>query len=130
MMKAFLSAYQKGDIETTSREQLLLKLLEGGIFFLKQARELAKKGNKAKAREFRSRAMAIITELDNTLDREKGNKEIVEQLDSLYAFMIKEMNRMVIKDEFEGLKNIEEIMEKLLEGFQEAAKQLKIQRYK
>ncbi len=124
MIKNFLSAYQKGDIETTSREQLLLKFLKGGIFFLKQARELAHKGEKSKAREFRSRAMAIIIELDNTLDREKGDREIVEQLDSLYAFMIKEMNRMAIEDDFEGLKDIQEIMEKLLQGFEEAARHL------
>jgi len=118
-------AYQKSSIDSAPREDILLKLFEGGIFFLKQARTLWNKGEKDKAREFRSRALAIITELHASLDREKGDKELVSQLEELYAFMIKEMGRIGLEEDFDALKNIEEIMQKLYEGFKEAAKEFK-----
>ncbi len=125
MVNSFISAYQKSEFETIPKEEILLKLIEGCIRFLKEAQQKWKEDDKARARELRSRAMAIIAELDNTLDREKGEKEIVEQLDSLYGFMIKEMNRIAVEDDFNKLKDIQEIMEKLYEGFKEASKKLK-----
>ncbi|GAB6886702.1 hypothetical protein JCM13304A_02000 [Desulfothermus okinawensis JCM 13304] len=125
MVKDAAFAYQKSSIESASREDILLKLFEGGIRFLKQARELWTKGEKARARDFRSRAMAIITELHATLDREHGDKELVNQLEKLYGFMIKEMARIGVEEDFDSLKDIEEIMQKLYDGFSEAAKELK-----
>ena len=125
MVKGAAYAYQKSSIESASREDILLKLYEGGIRFLQQAQKLWKQGEKARARDYRSRAMAIITELHATLDREKGDKELVQQLEELYAFMIKEMARIGVEDDFDGLKDIEEIMQKLYEGFKEAAKEFK-----
>ena len=125
MVKGAAYAYQKSSIESASREDILLKLYEGGIRFLQQAQTLWKQGEKARARDCRSRAMAIITELHATLDRENGDKELVQQLEELYAFMIKEMARIGVEDDFDGLKNIEEIMQKLYDGFKEAAKEFK-----
>ncbi len=118
-------AYERDSIQSASREEVLLKLFEGGIRFLKMARKCWHEGDKRSARDFRSKAMAIITELHATLDREKGDKEIVKQLESLYAFMISEMIKIGMNDDFDKLKDIEEIMEKLYTGFREAAKELK-----
>ncbi len=127
MVRPGASAYQKTSVESASREEILLKLFEGGIRFLRYARESWKKGEKARARDFRSKAMAIITELHATLDREKGDKELVRQLEELYAFMIKEMVRIGVEDDFDALKDIEEIMQKLYDGFKDAATQLRKQ---
>ena len=125
MVKSGAYAYQKSSVESAPREEVLLKLYEGGIRFLRQAREAWDKGEKARARDLRSRALAIITELHSTLDRENGEKEIVTQLEDLYAFMIREMARIGVEEDFDALRDIEEIMQKLYNGFLEAAKEFK-----
>ena len=117
-------AYKKSAIETLSKEDLLVKLLENGLLYLKEAIEKSQK-DKTKARELRLKAAEILIELDSTLDRDSDDpqvKEISAQLDAIYGFMLKEMNEAVISDDFERLKVVEEIWEKIYLGFKEAAK--------
>ncbi len=126
-MHASYRAYEKTSVESISREDLLLKLYEGAILRIKEARNLYEKGEKTRARELRSQAMSIIAELDNTLDRENGEKSIVEDLEALYGFMLRRINDSVMSDDFSLLEDVEEILTKLYEGFKEAANQIKRQ---
>ncbi len=124
MLNASLT-YKKSAVETLSKEDILVKLLDTGLVYLKEARKKYKEGDKIGARELRLKAGSILIELDSSLDRDNKNEEvknIVEQLDAIYGFMLKEMNEAVINDDFERLKNVEEIWEKIYEGFKEAAK--------
>ena len=124
MLNASLG-YKKSAVETLPREDLLVKLMESGILYLKEAQKKYKENEITRARELRLKAAEILMELDSTLDRDNKDKqvrEIVEQLDALYGFMLKEMNESVISDDFDRLKNIEEVWEKIYEGFKEAAK--------
>lgn len=118
-------SYQQNSIQSASREDILVMLIEGAIIRIKQAREKWTKGNSIRARELRSQALAIITELDNTLDRENGDPELVDQLDALYAYMIRAFNNSALNDNFECLLPVQEVLESLLEAWQEAAKEFK-----
>jgi flagellar protein FliS len=114
------SAYRKNSIESASKEEIMLMLMEGAILRLKSAQQSWDDDEKTKARELRSQALAIITELDNTLDRANGDTALVEELDALYGFMIRELNRATAKDDFGKLQAVEETMESLYQGFKDA----------
>lgn len=81
------NAYQTVQVTTVDRGRLLLMMYEGAIKFLKQAKQGLEANDIAKFCRFLSKAQAIIAELMNTLDFEKGGK-IAHDLDRLYDFML------------------------------------------
>ena len=80
-------AYQTMQVTTVDRGRLLLMMYEGAIKFLKQSRAGIEAGDIAKFCRFLSKAQAIVAELMNTLDFEKGG-QIAKDLDRLYDFML------------------------------------------
>lgn len=112
------AAYRKNSIENASREDILLMLFEGALVRVKRAMKEWSEGNHARAKELRAQAMAIVLELDNTLDRLNGEASLVEELDSLYGYMIREFNACIRKNDFNSLQGIQIVLEKLYEGFQ------------
>lgn len=81
------NAYQAVQVTTVDRGRLLLMMYEGALKFLKQSKQGLEGGDIAKFCRFLSKAQAIIAELMNTLDFEKGGK-IARDLDRLYDFML------------------------------------------
>ena len=81
------ATYQSVQITTTDRGRLLLMMYEGAIKFLKQAKSGLEESDMVKFCRFLSKGQAIIAELMNTLDFEKGG-EIARDLDRLYDFML------------------------------------------
>lgn len=81
------ATYQTVQVTTTDRGRLLLMMYEGAIKFLKQSKAGLEANDIAKFCRFLSKAQAIIAELMNTLDFEKGGS-IARDLDRLYDFML------------------------------------------
>ena len=81
------SAYQNVQVTTTDRGRLLLMMYEGAIKFLRQAKTGLEENDMMKFCRFLSKGQAIIAELMNTLDFEKGGT-IARDLDRLYDFML------------------------------------------
>ena len=81
------AAYQNVQVTTTDRGRLLLMMYEGAIKFLKQAKEGLEANDISKFCRFLGKGQAIIAELMNTLDFEKGGV-IARDLDRLYDFML------------------------------------------
>lgn len=81
------ATYQNVQITTTDRGRLLLMMYEGAIKFLKQSKAGLEEKDIAKFCRFLSKGQAIIAELMNTLDFEKGGT-IARDLDRLYDFML------------------------------------------
>lgn len=81
------NAYQTVQVTTTDRGRLLLMMYEGAIKFLRQSKAGLDANDIAKFCRFLSKAQAIIAELMNTLDFEKGG-DIARDLDRLYDFML------------------------------------------
>lgn len=81
------NAYQTVQVTTTDRGRLLLMMYEGAIKFLRQSKAGLEANDIAKFCRFLSKAQAIIAELMNTLDFEKGG-DIARDLDRLYDFML------------------------------------------
>ena len=85
--KSAHSTYKSVQVTTTDRGRLLLMMYEGAIKFLKQAKMGLEDNDLPKFCRFLSKGQAIIAELMNTLDFEKGGK-IAKDLDRLYDFML------------------------------------------
>lgn len=81
------SKYKSVQVTTTDRGRLLLMMYEGAIKFLKQSKMGLEDNDIPKFCRFLSKAQAIIAELMNTLDFEKGGT-IARDLDRLYDFML------------------------------------------
>ena len=81
------NTYQSVQVTTTDRGRLLLMMYEGAIKFLRQAKSGLEDNDIAKFCRFLSKGQAIIAELMNTLDFEKGGS-IAKDLDRLYDFML------------------------------------------
>lgn len=79
--------YQTVQVTTTDRGRLLLMMYEGALKFLKQSKAGLEANDIGKFCRFLSKAQAIIAELMNTLDFEKGG-QIARDLDRLYDFML------------------------------------------
>ncbi len=118
-MNPYVNHYQQNQVQTASSEQILLMLYEGAIRFTKQARMAMEEGDRITKLEKVSRAMAIITELSNTLDFETGG-EIAENLDGLYAFMTRELTRSNIENNPEPLQTVIDLLSELHEGWVQA----------
>lgn len=79
--------YQTQQVTTADKGRLLLMMYEGAIKFLRQSKAGLEAGDVPKFCRFLSKGQAIIAELMNTLDFERGGK-IARDLDRLYDFML------------------------------------------
>ncbi len=106
--KAF-KAYQATNVTTAKPEKVLLMLYEGCIKFVRLAKtkmvekKIAEKGKNI------SKALAIISELINTLDHEVGG-QLSADLENLYIFM---MDKLIEANMFNKVEDLE-VVEKLL----------------
>jgi flagellar protein FliS len=116
MMNPYMHQYRQNQVQTASREQILIMLYDGAIRFVAQARQAENPGDR---REPISRAMAIIIELSDTLDREIGG-EMAVNLDALYHFMMHSLTQANIKKVVEPLEIVEKLLRDLRATWTEA----------
>jgi flagellar secretion chaperone FliS len=81
------ATYQAVSITTVDRGRLLLMMYEGAIKFLRQSKAGLEEKDIIKFSRYLSKGQAIIAELINTLDFERGGK-IAHDLYRLYDFMM------------------------------------------
>ena len=123
-MQPALSTYNKVYVETTTNKiRMLLDLYEGAIRFVGFAEKVLEARNIAKKGEYISRAIAIIGELDNALDRKTGG-EIVRNLSGLYEYMIRRLTEANRASNALALREVRRLLEDLLDTWKQAAQQL------
>ena len=108
---------------TESKEEILLMLYEGALISLRIARRGIREKNPKLKGEKISKVLAILTELDCALDRGNGG-DLAEKMASLYGYMINRLTTANIKNDPEALKEVEQLLGELYEGFKEAAAQM------
>jgi len=111
--------YFANQVQTASPEQVLIMLYDGAIRFLREARASIEAGDRVGMLQKKSRVVAILTELSNTLDFEKGG-EIAENLDGLYWYMIRELTKSNTDDGSEAINVSENILLELRDGWAQA----------
>ena len=120
-MNSYMHQYRQNQVQTASREQILIMLYDGAIRFVVQARQAENSNDR---RDPISRAMAIIVEFSDTLDREIGG-EMAENLDALYQFMIHSLTQANLKKEVEPLEIVEKLLRDLRATWAEAIELVK-----
>src|SRR6056297_813138 len=104
-----MNQYKNSQILNASPEQILIMLYDGAIRFTRQAILGIEENRPSLKLEGVSRAMAIIAEFSNTLDRDIGG-EIAENLDGLYHFMMRELIIARSENSIAKLRVVEELL--------------------
>ncbi|ADQ29728.1 flagellar export chaperone FliS [Borreliella burgdorferi] len=100
--------YKQTQVNTSNPLSILIMLYEKAIQDLKVAKELIKDGNwqnAVKANEKIFHAQEIITELMSTLNFEQGGN-ISTNLLSIYLFLNKELENVLLKKEIHKIDNV------------------------
>jgi len=112
------STYQTVQVTTTDRGRLLLMMYEGALKFLRQAKMGLENDDIGKFCRFLSKSQAIIAELMNTLDHEKGG-EIAKELDRLYDFMLFYLTEANLHRDPERIAKVISLVETIYSSYKE-----------
>ena len=81
-----LSTYRQTEVQSRTPLELVVMLYDGGLAFLHQARAAIERNDIPARREATTRALAIISQLQSTLNIEAGG-DVAVQLDELYSWV-------------------------------------------
>lgn len=125
MYQTGCNAYRQSAGNTLEdRRVVLLKLYDGVLKFLAQARRGILENSPKIRGENISKIMAIITELECALDQEKGG-EIAANLGSLYQYIMNRLTVASVEDDLEALDQVKEIVVMLKGAFEKAYQEQK-----
>ena len=120
------SAYQKTNVSTASQGRLVVLLYEGAIKQLTMAMSYIDENNKINPRDIEKyeiclqKVQAIITELQVSLDMEKGG-DIAKNLMALYVFFNEELVQASISKDKEKLQSVWNMMNELAQSWKTIA---------
>jgi flagellar protein FliS len=122
MPRNALIQYKKTSINTRSRGRILLMLYDGAIRFLEQARVAIDQKRPDLRGERISRAHAIISELNLTLDHEVA-PELCANLERLYLYMLNQITDANRTSDAQKLDLVIDLLKDLRGAWQEAVQQ-------
>jgi flagellar secretion chaperone FliS len=108
--------YQTVQITTSSPGELLIKLYDGLFRFLNVARHGMTNGRRAQAGEAISRAHAIISELQMSLDHAQS-PELCANLAALYDFSLRRITEANLKNDPQGIDDVMRVLSPVREAF-------------
>lgn len=110
--------YTSVQISTVDRGRLLLMMYDGGINFLKHAKDGLVNKDIVKFARFLSKGQAIIAELMNTLDFDSGG-QIAKDLDRLYDFMLFYLTEANLQKDPEKVQRVINLLETIASAYRE-----------
>ncbi|MBF0444293.1 MAG: flagellar export chaperone FliS [Magnetococcales bacterium] len=119
-----LRKYRTSQANTASREDLLILLYEGAIRFLERAIVEMEAKNLSEHKMYLRRGLAIVAELQSTLDFDKGG-DLSMQLFDLYGFMMERLSQANMKQDMSMIRTVINNLETLLDGWRDAVRQVK-----
>lgn len=114
--------YQRIKIETATPEALILMLYDGALKFMTQAELAFEDKNIELINKYLLKVQAIFTELQCSLNREKGG-EIATNLESLYVFFNGRLAEANIKKDVKLMLEIKPMVKNLRDAWAEAMQQ-------
>jgi flagellar protein FliS len=108
--------YQKANVTTADRVRIVVMCYEGCIANASRAQEEMRKGNVADKGVYLGKAAAIVTELLNTLDKERGG-EIAERLELLYWYVLNSFSQANLKQDPTLMDGALRVLKELKEGW-------------
>ncbi len=122
-MEGYTGAYLKNQVTTIDQKKLIIMLYDGAIGFMRRALKSLEDGDLVQKGICIGRAMDIISELNNSLDLEKGG-EVARNLRRLYFFYNRHLLEGNLKNSKKHIEDVISMMEKLKEAWEEAIKKV------
>lgn len=110
------SQYQRTQFTTADQGKLILMMYDGAIRFIEQAKSKMAKGDIPEKGVYIGKAQNIISELNSSLNREKGG-QIAVSLETLYLYINNQLSMANIKNSLEHLDNALRVIRELHEGW-------------
>lgn len=126
-MPAPFNPYQHTQVTTASPEKILIMLYDGAISNCRKAQDRLSHGDIAGKGVSIGKALAIVTELMNTLNHEVGG-DIAVQLERLYIYVIDEFTRANIENRAQSLDDALKVLLILRDAWTEAAEIVRTER--
>jgi flagellar protein FliS len=109
-------AYRRVNAETRSPMELVVMLYDGAIRFVGEARDAADRNDIVTRTRSVSRALAIVTELQNTLRLDEGG-EVARELDRLYTYITTRLLDSNVKRDRKALDEVHRLLSTVREGW-------------
>lgn len=119
MANPYADTYVETQTATVAPDRLLLLLYEGAIRFLGRAREELAQGRLGPGKTALSKGMAIIAELQNSLDPGAGWVG-AEDLSHLYGHMMLELTEANLKGDLGRIDRVRDLLSHLYDAWREA----------
>jgi flagellar protein FliS len=115
-----LNAYRRTEVQSRTSLELVVMLYDGALRFVALTREaMARKDIRAR-RDATSRLLAILSELQSTLDVERGG-EVARSHDALYAYMVPRNMEAAAGHDPQPLDEVRKHLDTLRDGWQTIA---------
>jgi flagellar secretion chaperone FliS len=115
-----LAQYTRTEVQSGTPLQLVVKLYDTAIVSIIKARDGLTRGDLQAKREGMSRGMAVVAELQNSLDLERGGP-LAAQLDSLYSYVTGRLIDANVRLDPQALDEAYRLLSTLREGWQQIA---------
>ncbi|MBI5491340.1 MAG: flagellar export chaperone FliS [Deltaproteobacteria bacterium] len=109
--------YQNVQVMTADRVRIIIMLCEGVIRFNKSAQKSIREGDIEGRNNFINRSLAIISELNGSLNMEEGG-EIARKLRSLYEFSTSQLTQANLKNSAPHIDVVTGIISELKAGWE------------
>ncbi len=116
-----LASYKQTEVQSRTPLELVTMLYDGALRFLGTARDAIDRHDIAARREALNRALAIIAELQSTLNMDAGG-EIAAELDRLYEYANLRLLDAAMRNDPAPIDEVRRIFEILRDGWATAAK--------
>ena len=121
MSQQGMNAYRRTEVESRTSLELVVMLYDGALRFLDVTRDgIARRDIRAR-RDGVSRLLAIISELQSTLDVERGG-DVATSLNALYAYATERVVEATVRNDTAPLDEVRKILETLRDGWQTIAR--------
>jgi flagellar secretion chaperone FliS len=111
-----INSYRQTEIQSRSPLELVVMLYDGALRFTADARTAMVRRDIRARQENLSRALAIVSELQSTLDMETGG-EVAERLDKLYGFVRDRLMDASARQDLQPLDEARRVLTTLREGW-------------
>lgn len=119
-MARVAAAYQEIEIKSRSQLELVVMLYDGAVRFMTGAADAIRRKDLTAKREAVSRALAVVSELQSTLNLKEGG-ELARSLDSLYTFVTERLLHANMNGDAGAIEEALRIIRALREGWIEIA---------
>jgi len=115
--------YRQIDTESRSPLELVVMLYDGALRFLGEAADAAARNDlRARGRAI-SRVLAIIGELQSTLDVEKGGV-VADQLDDLYTYITSRLLDVTLKQDLTAIDEARKLLSPIRDAWSQITTQV------